>query len=96
MQQQDNGNGKRSIKDLIDKDGRPLFFTPLDASRSGRLEFRRSDVTVLGGSLDTRGVGKKARVRIGSVVYDVYGCACDLPHCQCDAYIVPVRQGAAA
>ena len=89
--QQENGNKKRSIGDLVDKDGRPLFFTPLDASRSKRLEFKRSAVVVLSGSLDVPGVGQKARVRIGSAEYDVYGCACDLPGCQCDAYMVPVR-----
>lgn len=66
-------------------------FTPLDAARSKRLRFKLADVIVLSGNLDVRGVGKKARVRIGSTVYDVYGCACDLPHCQCDAYIMPVQ-----
>jgi hypothetical protein len=71
-------------------------FTPLDATRTKRLRFKRSDVTVLSGSLDVRDIGKKAHVRIDSVVYDVYGCACDLPHCQCDAYIVPVGPEAAA
>jgi hypothetical protein len=94
--QQENGNKRRSAKELVDKDGNALFFTPLDATRTRRLELKRSDVTVLSGSLDVRGVGKKARVRIGSTVYDVYGAACDLPNCQCDAYIVPVQGGVTA
>lgn len=86
-----SGMSKRvSTQDLIDKDGNSLLFTPLDANRSKRLEFKQSDVTVLSGSLDIRGVGKKARVRIDGVMYDVYGWACDLPGCQCDAYMVPV------
>lgn len=72
------------------------FFTPLDATRSQRLEFKRSDVVVLSGDLDVRRLGKKARVRIGADIYDVYGCACSLPRCQCDAYIVPVQQEATA
>jgi hypothetical protein len=95
MQQQNNGDANKTIKDLIGKDGKPIFFTPLDASRSKRLEFKRADVVVLSGNLDVRGVGKKARVQIGSTVYDVYGSACDLPGCQCDAYIVPVQKAAA-
>jgi hypothetical protein len=67
-------------------------FTPLDATRSKRLRFKLADVVVLSGDLDVQGVGKKARVRIGSTVHDVFGAACDLPGCHCDAYIVPVRQ----
>ena len=71
---------------------REAVFTPLTADRRTRLRFKLSDVVVLNGNLDVRGLGKKARVRIGATVYDVYGCACDLPNCQCDAYIVPVQQ----
>jgi hypothetical protein len=67
-------------------------FTPLDAAKEQRLRFRRADVEVLSGDLDVRGVGKKARVRIEGRVYDVYGTACDLPRCECDAYIVPVTE----
>lgn len=80
----------------MQQDSRPKqaveqVFTPLTADRQTRLRFKRSDVVVLSGDLDVRGLGKKARVRIESVVYDVYGCACDLPGCECDAYIVPVE-----
>ena len=66
------------------------LFTPLDATKHTRLQFKLSDVVVLSGDLDIRRIGKKARVRIGETVYDVYGCACDLPGCRCDAYIKPV------
>lgn len=75
-------------------DGR--VFTPLDATRRKRLRFDLSNVTVLDGDLDVRCIGKKARVRIGTIVYDVYGCACSLPGCQCDAYIKPVQGEVAA
>lgn len=71
-------------------------FTPLAADKKTRLRFKLSDVTVLSGDLDVRGLGKQARIRIGSDEYDVYGCACDLPHCECDAYVVLVRPEVAA
>ena len=71
-------------------------FTPLAADRRTRLHFKMSDVTVLRGDLDVRGIGWHARVRIGSAEYDVFGCACDLPNCQCDAYLVTARPEAAA
>lgn len=80
---------------INEKQAEPVF-TPLTADRKTRLHFRLSDITVLSGDLDIRGVGKKARVRIGSTEYDVCGCACDLPGCECDAFIVPVRSGATA
>lgn len=80
---------------INDTQAEPVF-TPLTADRATRLRFKRSDVTVLSGSLDVRGLGKRARVRIGLLECDVYGCACSLPHCQCDAYIVPILLGAAA
>ena len=76
---------------INDKQAEPVF-TPLSADKKTRLHFKLSDVTVLSGDLDVRGVGKKAQVRIGLADYDVYGCACDLPGCQCDAFIVPVGQ----
>jgi hypothetical protein len=80
---------------INNKQTEPVF-TPLAADRKTRLCFKQSDVIVLSGSLDVRGVGKKARVRIGADMYDVYGCACDLPGCECDAYIVSVPPEAAA
>jgi hypothetical protein len=69
--------------------GEPVF-TPVDPTKPRRLRFRLADVEVLHGDLDGHGLGKKAQVRIHGVVYDVYGKACDLPCCQCDAYIVRV------
>ncbi len=72
------------------------LFTPLAADRKTRLHYKMSDVTVLSGDLDVRRLGKKAHVRIGVAEYDVYGCACDLPGCQCDAYIVTARPEGAA
>lgn len=65
-------------------------FTPLMADRRTRLRFNLSEVTVLGGDLDVRRTGWKARVRIGTAVYNVIGCPCDLDGCNCDAFIVPV------
>ena len=76
------------------KASEPLF-TPLDADRATRLQFKLADVAILSGDLDIRQLGKKAQVRIHGVVYDVYGWPCDLEGCHCDAYIVPVRQEAA-
>jgi hypothetical protein len=89
MQQQNDGH---EIQSFLEMSERPGYFTPLDATRSKRLRFKWSEVTVLSGNLDVRGLGKKGQIRIGSTMYDVYGLACDLPRCQCDAYIVPVRQ----
>jgi hypothetical protein len=65
-------------------------FTPLDVTRRRRLQFRLAEVTVLSGDLDERGTGKKTRVRIRGRVYDVIGCPCDLPGCNCDVYLRPV------
>ena len=86
-------NGKCDEQDssgeLVDENA---VFTPLDATRNKRLCFKLSDVVVLNGDLDIREIGKKARVRIGTEVYDVYGHPCDLEGCNCDAYIKPVGQ----
>jgi hypothetical protein len=71
-------------------------FTPLDALQQHRLRFNMSDVEVLAGDLDERKLGLKARVCIAGVVYRVFGASCDLYGCNCDAFIVPVGEGAAA
>lgn len=65
------------------------LFTPLDETRTKRLRFKRSEVTFLPGYNHGRGVHKKGDVIIGNTRYTVYGAACDLPNCKCDAYIVP-------
>lgn len=69
-----------------------LVFTPLTADGRTRLRFKRSDVTILKGDLSVRRLGWQALVRIGSTVYNVIGCPCDLEGCNCDAFIEPVQR----
>lgn len=65
-------------------------FTPLNESKTKRLAFDRADVEVRSGDLDKRGYGWKARVKIDSKEYEVYGFSCSLPSCACDAYLKEV------
>lgn len=62
-------------------------FTPLNETRTERLSFSMESVTVLSGDLDVRGYGKRAVVKIDGKTYNVYGAACSLPSCACDAFI---------
>ncbi|NHW45935.1 hypothetical protein HAV21_03360 [Paenarthrobacter sp. MSM-2-10-13] len=79
---------KREIDKLLDTPT-PVF-TPLNADRTERLSFPKSEVVLLGGDLDTRGSGKKAIVAINGTTYEVYGIDCGLSGCVCDAYIKEV------
>lgn len=67
-------------------------FTPMNASRTERLSFPRSEVRVLSGNLNARRLGKTAVVEIHGARYQVYGISCGLPRCQCDARIVPITK----
>ena len=62
-------------------------YTPMQ-----RLEYSRSEVTVIEGTLDVRRPGYKATVEIGGTRYDVNGRACDLPNCWCDDEIIEVTR----
>lgn len=66
-------------------------FTPMDEYRSMRYRFNKEDVEFLPGYDDRRGLGKKGQVRIEGKLYDVFGAACELGGCQCDAYIKEVQ-----
>jgi len=66
-------------------------FTPLNPDRTKRLKFSRDEVKVLSGTIDRRGIGKHAEVEIQGIKYAVYGAACDLPNCQCDAVLKPLN-----
>jgi hypothetical protein len=87
----------RARRELAGDDEQEVF-TPLDGPHGKRLRFRQSEVIVLSGDLDTRRLGKKAQVLIDQMIFDVYGCACDLEGCNCDAYLETGRRvsGAAA
>ena len=65
-------------------------FTPLTEDRSKRLRFNRDSVQVIKGTLGNRELGYKATVEIYGTLYKVYGTECDLPNCNCDAYVVRV------
>lgn len=65
-------------------------FTPMNEDRTMRLNFPRSEVNVIEGELGQRGVGLKAIVEILGKRYCVYGAPCDIPTCQCDAFIKPI------
>jgi len=69
-------------------------FTPMNEQRTERLRFNAEDVKVLDGSLEQRGLGYHATVEINGKRYKVYGKSCNLPHCQCDAYIKEVEEAA--
>ncbi len=62
-------------------------FTPLNSSRTQRLRFNAEDVKTISGNPFVRKLGKKAVVEIKGKRYQVYGAACSLPQCVCDAYI---------
>ena len=68
--------------------------TPMNEQRTERLRFNASDVKVLSGNIDQRGLGYHGTVAIKGKLYKVYGKSCDLPHCQCDAYIKEVKKAA--
>lgn len=67
-------------------------FTPMDEHRNKRLSFPAAEVKVISGNLNIRRRGKKAVVSIYGKMYDVFGLACGLPNCTCDAKIIPHKQ----
>ncbi len=69
----------------------PKLFTPWDKRKVERLKFKREDVHVICGDMGVRREGLNAVVRIKNQVYAVYGMACSLPNCMCDAYIKPIE-----
>jgi hypothetical protein len=67
-------------------------FTPRDFyNRDVRLSFDDADVKVISGRLSTRCKGFKADVEIKGKRYRVYGAACNLPNCMCDALLKPLN-----
>ena len=67
------------------------MFTPIDSRDGLRKEFDEDEVIILDGQLHQRRLGKHARVSIRGELFNVYGRACGLPHCHCDAIIKPVK-----
>lgn len=64
-------------------------FTPILNGK--REKYLQKDVEVLHGTIDKRGLGLHAVVRINGKVYVVLGKACDFEHCYCDAEIKPIE-----
>ena len=69
-----------------------LKFTPLNAEQTKRLSIPIKDVEILSGELFSRGVGKKAVVKIKGKTFNVIGLSCGLPNCQCDSKLVEVAK----
>ena len=67
------------------------IFTPLNEKETKRLKFDMKDVKILSGSLNYRGLGKKATIQIKRTKYKVLGRAFGLPNCQCDTKIVKIK-----
>ena len=67
-----------------------MRFTPI-SEEGVRLEM---DVEVLSGDPFTRGLGFKGVVADKKTGrrYKVYGAACNLPHCQCDAKVKEITE----
>ncbi len=65
-------------------------FTPINEEGTMRLNFKSSEVEVVTGDIDQRKLGLRAVVRIGGKNYKVFGKACGLLGCHCDAYLKEV------
>lgn len=62
-------------------------FTPLTEDLAIRLTFPGSEVEVLHGDVNSRGLGYKGEVRIAGRRFAVHGQRCGAPQCNCDASI---------
>ena len=65
------------------------LFTPRNRDGTKRFSFQRADVIVISGDIDQRTSGFRGAVFIHGHSYRIFGAACILPDCWCDAIIDP-------